>query len=193
MSVIAACRIEDRPAGAAPYGRVAVALHWLVALALTGQVAFGFLLDRLAPRGTPARTEVLNLHKSIGIAIGLLIVLRLAWRLAHRPPPWPAAMAAWQRRAAHLGHRTLYACMVLLPLSGYVASNFSRRGVILFGTPLAPWGPDLPEVYRALQRVHDASAFVLCALVAGHVAFALKHALVDRDGVLSRMWPWSRA
>lgn len=171
------------------YGRVAVLLHWLIGLAILGQVAFGFLLDDLAPRGTPDRGTVINLHKSVGIVLALLIVLRLGWRLSHRPPAWSGAMPGWQQRLALLGHRLMYACMIVAPLAGYVASNFSKHGVKFFGKPLPPWGPDLPTVYAVFNNLHVASAWLLAALIAGHVLFALKHLLVDRDGVFHRMWP----
>ncbi len=173
----------------ARYDRVAIALHWLIGLALLAQIVFGFLLDDIAPRGTPARAATINLHKSFGIVLGVLIVLRLAWRLRHTPPAWPAVMSAAQQRLATLGHRTLYACMLLLPLSGYTASNFSKRGVTFFGTALKPWGPDLPQVYNFFNAMHEVTGLVFAALIVGHVAIALKHALVDRDGVFSRMLP----
>jgi len=171
------------------YDRVAIALHWLIGVAILGQVTFGFLLDEIAPRGTPARTEVINLHKSFGVVLGLLIIARLAWRLAHRPPRWPDAMPPWQRRAAEFAHRALYVCMVVTPLAGYLASNFSKHGVKFFGTPLPPWGADLPQVYGFFNGIHIVTAYVFTALIAVHVAAALKHALVDRDGVFSRMLP----
>ncbi len=173
----------------ARYTRVAIALHWLIGLALLAQIAFGFLLDDLAPRGTPARAATINLHKSVGIVLFVLIAARLLWRLRHAPPAWPASMPAWQHGAARFGHRTLYACMVVAPLAGYVASNFSKHGVRFFGARLAPWGPDLPRVYDALNGLHVATAWLLTALIAGHIAVSLKHALIDRDEVFSRMWP----
>jgi len=171
------------------YDPVAVALHWALGVALLAQIAFGFALDTIAPRGTPARSDVINLHKSCGIVLGLLIALRLAWRLRHPPPAWSAALSTLHQRAATVGHRALYACMLLMPLSGYVASNFSRRGVRFFGHAWAPWGPDLPAVYGFFNGVHVVTAFVFAALVLGHVAFAVWHAAVRRDGVLERMWP----
>ncbi|MDN3920781.1 cytochrome b [Roseateles violae] len=171
------------------YDRVARALHWLIGLALLAQIAFGFLLDEIAPRGTPARGAVINLHKSIGLVLALAIVLRLAWRLRHRPPPWPAAMPAWQQRAAAWGHRGLYLCMLAMPLSGYLASNFSKHGVRFFGLALRPWGPDLPAVYGLFNGLHIATAWLFLALIAGHVLAALKHAWIDRDGVFARMGP----
>ena len=179
------------PGKPASYDAVAVALHWTLGIALLAQIAFGFALDSLAPRGTPARTDVINLHKSTGIVLGVLIVLRLAWRLRHAPPRWPSVLSAFQRRAAILGHRALYACMLLMPLSGYLASNMSRRGVRFFGHVWAPWGPDSPAAYAFFNGVHVVTAFVFAALVIGHVGFAVWHAGVRRDGVFERMWPRS--
>jgi cytochrome b561 len=181
------------PARRAPsalrYDAVAVALHWLVGAALLAQIAFGFLLDPLAPRGTPARAGVVNLHKSFGVLLAAFILLRLAWRLTHAPPPWPASMRPWQQRAAQLWHRALYACMLLLPLSGYLASNLSKHGIRFFGHPWPAWGPDWPAAYGFFNGLHGVTAWVLCALIGGHVAAALKHALSDRDGVLTRIMP----
>lgn len=171
------------------YDRVAITLHWLIGLALLAQIGFGFLLDDIAPRGTPARAATINLHKSCGIVLGVLIVLRLIWRQRRAPPAWPAVMSAAQQRAATLGHRALYACMLLMPLSGYIASNFSKHGVKFFGAALKPWGPDLPQVYNFFNVIHVATAFVFSALIVGHVAISLKHALIDRNGVFSRILP----
>jgi cytochrome b561 len=180
--------VDTPPANASPhYTRTAVAMHWLFGLALLGQIAFGFLLDAIASRGTPARAGTVNLHKSFGIVLAALLVARLAWRLSHPPPVWPVTMAPWERRAARQVHRAMYVCMLLMPLSGYVASNFSRFGVRFFGFAWPPWGPEAPQVYAVFNGVHIATAYVFCALIAGHVLAALKHALVDRDTVLSRI------
>ncbi len=171
------------------YGRVAIALHWLVAAALFAQIGFGFLLDDLAPRGTPGRAAMINLHKSLGICLGLFIAGRLVWRLTHAVPAFAGSMPRWQRRAAQAMHAALYACMLALPLAGYLASNFSKHGVRFFGTRLAPWGPDLTAVYAFFNGLHVVLSWLLCALIALHVLAALKHALIDRDTVFSRMWP----
>ena len=180
-------------AGVAPsvarYDRVAAWLHWGIAALLLAEIAFGLLLDEIAPRGTPARAGVINLHKSFGIVLGILIVLRIVWRLGHPPPPWPATMSARRRRAANLGHVALYVCMVVAPLAGYLGSNFSKYGVRFFGVALAPWGPDWPAAYSFLVGLHDASAYLLLALTIGHVAMALKHALIERDGIFARIAP----
>lgn len=171
------------------YDRVAALLHWGIGLLLVAEIAFGLLLDEIAPRGTPARGGVINLHKSVGIVIGVLIVVRIAWRLRHAAPPWPATMSIRRQRAASLGHLLLYACMVVAPLAGYLGSNFSKHGVRFFGVALAPWGPDWPAAYSFLVGLHDASTYLLLALTIGHVAMALKHALIERDGIFTRIAP----
>jgi cytochrome b561 len=173
----------------ARYTGTAIALHWLIAVLLLGQFVFGLMLEDI-PRGTPARGYYVNLHKSSGIVIGLLILLRLGWRLTHRPPPLPAAMPPWQRHAARLSHAVLYLCMLALPLSGYLASNFSRHGVKFFNlVRWAPWGPDDKTLYALFNSIHHLAALLLALFVAVHVLAVAKHMLVDRDGLLLRMWP----
>lgn len=173
----------------ASYTGTAIALHWLVALLLLGQYAFGLALDDI-PRGTPARGYYVNLHKSVGILIGLLILLRIGWCLAHKPPPLPAGMAPWQRRAAWFSHAALYACMLALPLSGYLASNVSRHGIKFFNTlRWAPWGPDDKALYAFFNGAHHLAALLLALLVGLHLLAVAKHSFVDRDRLLLRMWP----
>ncbi len=169
------------------YDRVAIALHWSIGLAVIAQVSFGIFLDEIAPRGTPARGTVVNLHKSCGLVLLALVLARLAWRLRHAPPPWPASVPPWQQRAARWTHRALYGCMLLSPLSGATASNFSKHGVKFFGTYIPPWGPDLPAVYAFFNGLHDIVGWTFVGLIAVHVAAALKHLWWDRDGVAGRM------
>ena len=182
-------RPTDDGSKALRYDRVAAWLHWSIGLLLLAEIAFGLLLDEIAPRGTPARGSVINLHKSFGIVLGVLIVVRVAWRLAHSPPPWPASMSPRRRRAAELGHFALYGCMLVAPLAGYLGSNFSKHGIRFFGVAIAPWGPDWPATYSLFVAVHDASAYLLLALAVGHVVMALRHALVERDGMFARIAP----
>ncbi|MDB5791672.1 MAG: uncharacterized protein JWQ80_1696 [Massilia sp.] len=173
----------------ARYTATAIALHWLIALLLLGQFAFGLMLEDI-PRGTPERGYYVNLHKSSGIVIGLLILLRLGWRLAHKPPPLPASTPSWQRRAARFSHIALYVCMLALPLSGYLGSNFSKHGVKFFNVVRwAPWGPDDQALYAFFNGAHRLFALLLALLVAIHVLAVAKHMLVDRDRLLLRMWP----
>jgi len=173
----------------ARYTTTAITLHWLIALLLLGQFAFGLLLDDIQ-RGTPARGIYVNLHKSSGILIGLLILARIGWRLTHRPPPLPDTMPAWQRHAARLSHIVLYLCMAMLPLSGYLASNFSRHGIKFFNVVhWQPWGPDDKTLYAFFNQTHHLAALLLAIFVALHLLAVAKHMLIDRDGLLLRMWP----
>jgi cytochrome b561 len=175
--------MEDR------YSRTAIALHWVIALAVLGQIAFGWYLQTV-PRLTPDRTVVVNFHKSTGLVIGLLIVMRLAWRLTHKPPPLPASMPAWEVRAAQASHAFLYACMLIMPVAGYTASNFSKFGVKFFNAvTFPPWGVDDRAVYAFFNGVHVATSYVFVALIAIHVGAALKHLFFPRHGIFRRMMP----
>lgn len=169
------------------YTTTARVLHWLLVLALLAQVGLGWYLGEI-PRGTPARTLYVNFHKSTGLIIGLLIILRLYWRLTHPAPPLPGRLPAWERMAAKWSHAGLYACMIVMPLSGYVASNFSKYGVNFFNAIKLPaWGGDNPAIYKALNGAHLVTSFLFVGLIAVHALAALRH-LFKRDGVFSRMW-----
>jgi cytochrome b561 len=171
------------------YTRTAVALHWLIALGVLAQIGFGWYLQEI-PRGTPDRTIYVNFHKSTGMILGLLILVRLGWRLTHTPPPLPQAMPAWQRVAARISHVLLYVCMVTMPLAGYTASNFSKFGVnFMNAVMLPPWGINDRAIYAFFNGLHVWTSYLFVTLIAIHVLAALKHLLIDRDGVFRRMWP----
>jgi len=175
--------MEDR------YSRTAMALHWVIALAVLAQIAFGWYLQTV-PRLTPDRTIFVNLHKSTGLVIGVLILVRLTWRLTHKPPPLPMSMPAWERRAARASHALLYVCMLIMPAAGYIASNFSKFGVKLFNAvTLPPWGADDRAVYAFFNGLHVATSYVFVALIALHVGAALKHLFFPRHGIFRRMLP----
>jgi len=171
------------------YTRTAIALHWLIAAAVLGQIAFGWYLQTV-PRLTPERAIFVNWHKSTGVVIGILILVRIAWRLSHKPPPFPASIPAWEQSAARVNHALLYVCMVVMPVAGYTASNFSKFGVKLFNAVLLPpWGPDDRAIYAAFNALHITTSFVFVALIAVHVAAALRHLFLTRYGIFRRMLP----
>ena len=171
------------------YTRTAVALHWVIAAAVFVQIGLGLWMIGI-PKSPPGlRAYWFNVHKSIGITIGLLVIARLLWRLAHRPPALPASMAPWQRLAAQLSHFALYACLILLPLSGYLGSSFTQYPIKYFGYTLPHWGWEAPALKELMSQVHFAAACVLIMLIVLHVAAALKHRFIDRDGVFERMFP----
>ena len=171
------------------YSRTAMLLHWLIAFLLLGQFAFGWYLSEI-PRGTPPRGYFVNLHKSTGLLIGLLIVVRIGWRLTHPPPALPDSVPQWQQKVAAGTHYGLYVLMVMMPLSGYMASNFSKYGVNFFNVyKLAPWGNDDKVIYAFFNQTHLVTSWLLLAMVLVHVLAALKHVWVDRDTIFFRMWP----
>jgi cytochrome b561 len=141
---------------------------------------------------TPTRLKLYNWHKWAGIVILTLSALRLAWRLTHRPPP-DAPMPAWQQRAAHATHRALYVLFFAVPLAGWAYSSAAGFPVVVFGVlPLPDFVPAERELAALLKPLHRLLAWSLAALVAMHVAAALKHQWIDRDGLLRRMMPGRR-
>jgi len=171
------------------YNNVAIALHWILAVGILCQIGLGWYLLEV-PRGTPARTVWVNFHKSVGLTLATLILVRVAWWFTHRSPPLPASMPPWERLAARANHTLLYVCMVGMPLTGYIASNFSKFGIrYFFLVDLPPWGVDDKQIYALFNGTHKALSYLFVTLIALHVLATLKHVFVDRDGVLNRIWP----
>ena len=173
----------------APYSRTAIALHWLAGVAIIATFSFGLYMVDLP--FSPARIRQYNWHKWAGIAILALSALRLLWRLRHAPPPLPSAMPAWQRRVSHATHHLMYLLFFAVPLAGWAYSSAAGFSVVWFGVlPLPDWVPRDAGLAELLKPVHRGLAYALGALVVLHVAAALKHQFVDRDGLLSRMLPF---
>ncbi len=169
------------------YSGVAIALHWLLAAALAASFGVGLFMSDLA--NSPLKLRLYNWHKWAGITILALSVLRLAWRLTHRAPP-DVAMPGWQRSAAHTIHRLLYGLFFAVPLAGWAYSSAAGFPVVLFGVlPLPDFVPASKVLAEAIKPWHAGLAFALAGLVLVHVAAAIKHHFVDRDGLLGRMWP----
>jgi cytochrome b561 len=179
---------SDRPER---YTTTAIALHWIIAVAVLGQIALGWGMQEIPKDPVGPRVNAFNLHKSIGLTILALMALRLIWRATHRPPPLPA-MPAWQARAARINHWVLYICLFLQPLSGYVGSAVSGYPVRYFGMLLPAWAAKNIALKDFLSVVHLVNSGILAAAIALHIAAALRHQIVERDGLLWRMWPRAR-
>ena len=174
------------------YSRVAIALHWLLALCLLAIFVVGVYMADLP--FSPQRLKLYNWHKWAGVSILILSVLRLLWRATHTPPALPAkvvsSMPAWQMTAYHATHGLLYALFFIVPLVGWAYSSAAGFPIVLFGVlPL----PDFVSADKALAELikpwHEISAFAMAGLALLHMAAALKHHFVDRDGLLQRMVP----
>jgi cytochrome b561 len=178
------------------YGPVAMLLHWVLAAMIVVSLGVGLYMTGLPL--SPLRIKLYSWHKWAGIAILLLSALRLLWRLGHPPPALPAPMAArmprWQRASYRLGQRLMYLLFFAVPLLGWAYSSALGVPVVWFGVlPLPDFVPVDRELAEALlQPLHKYSAFTLAGATLLHVAAALKHHWIDRDGLLQRMWPAPR-
>ena len=180
------------------YTRVAMLLHWLVAALIIANVALGWGVHLLPG---PAVRRGIDLHKSIGLTVLGLAVLRILWRLSHRPPPMPATYGRGERRLAHAAHAGLYLLILGIPLSGYLHdSAFAQAAthpLTLFGLVPVPRLPAIAALDPASKQhvhafwfaVHVWLGYVLYGLFALHLAGALKHQFVDREPELERMLP----
>jgi cytochrome b561 len=178
------------------YTRTAVVLHWLVAVLIVVNIVLGLGAESLPDDWVRLAIDA---HKSTGITVLGLALLRILWRVAHPPPPLPRTYARWERFAAHAAHGALYALMLLLPLSGWLHDSAWKDAAThpmqLFG--LVPWPriafiehiePVTKETLHDLfYAFHTGFGYVLYALVALHVGGALKHQLFDREAELERM------
>jgi len=169
------------------YNRVAIALHWIVATLVIGQFALGWLMQEIAKQPPGARAAAFNFHKSLGLTLLALMLLRLTWRLTHKPSALPAAMPAWQSRLAHGTHWLIYATLIALPLVGYLGSEFSGYPVKYFGIALPAWLGKNPQAKDLMSLAHLTLTWVLAGAVTLHLAGVVKHGLVDNDGLLARM------
>ena len=170
------------------YTNVAIILHWLIALLLIANLTFGLGHDWLKDaRGM----DILPVHKSIGLTILVLSVLRLMWRLGHRPPPLPAEMGVFTRRLARTVHGLFYVVIIVMPLSGWVMSSAGQRALSWFGLFDVPkFAVEKGSIAAGVSHeTHELLAWFIIALIVLHVAAALYHHFLRRDAVLASIMP----
>ena len=194
------------------YTRVAITLHWVIALLIFAMIPVGWWMsDAILEKATRAQAlKVFPIHKAVGMTILALTVVRLGWRLSHRAPPLPQKMPAWERLAARATHWLFYVLLLAMPLSGwiYASAGYSEAFHSFISVPLSWFGlfqiPEFPgvstqpdETRKAIGltavAVHSKLAWAMIALAGLHIAAALKHQIVNRDDVLSRMLPFLKA
>ena len=169
------------------YDPVAKSLHWLMAALIIGLWGVGLGMEEL-PKGD-LRSQIIGLHKALGVVVLALVVVRLAWRATHSAPPLPATMPAWEQLGAKLGHLALYGLMIAIPAAGILMSQSAGRDVNVFGwivPTLVEKSDDLKEVFG---EAHETLAWLLAVVLVVHVAAALRHHFMLKDDVLSRMLP----
>lgn len=181
--------LDDTAGTAGPrYTKVAIWLHWLIGLAVIANIGLAMLTEGL-PRET--HRAAMGVHKALGITILALTVVRILWRLGHRPPPLPAAIPAWQRLLSSFVHFLFYVLLILLPLSGWVWMSAADRPIDFFGLFTIPMivAPD-ESLADVMHDRHEAMGLMMLALAAIHILAALKHRFVDRRGFIGRMNPF---
>lgn len=172
------------------YHPIAKTLHWVMALAIFGLLALGFVMHDMPL--SPEKLQYFSWHKWAGISIFVLVWVRLAWRWVSPPPAYANSMPRHLQILAHLGHFALYALMVAIPLTGWLMSSAKGVQTVWFGVlPI----PDLlsrdKELGHFLEEIHSVLNWALMALIVGHVGAALKHHVIDRDDILTRMLPFT--
>jgi cytochrome b561 len=183
------------------YGSVAMTLHWLIAAAVIANLAIGLYMGDL-PRGDPDKFALIALHKSIGLSVLALSVLRVLWRLVNPVPPLPAGLSPWLKFAGRVTHFLLYFLIVAIPLAGWLMVSVGSMGhptpvFGLFGWPSFPVLADMPRsvghpYHEAFETAHVWLAWSAIILIPLHIGAALYHQFVRRDDVLMRMLPGTR-
>lgn len=166
----------------ATYSRVARWLHWIMGLLIIGNLAGGLLHD-LAPR------LIMPLHKSTGLLILALALVRIGWRLTHRPPAFPAAMAGWERTVASVTHGIFYALIVVIPLSGWIMASAGDRPLDFYGLfPVMKFDVVKEStLWEVAHEGHELLGYAMIGLLVLHIGAALRHHFVLKDGMLARM------
>lgn len=174
------------------YGAIACSLHWVIAALAVTVVSLGWALEWAAPN-TPPRASILFVHRSVGLLVLVLMVTRAGWRGRHPPPPLPLSVGGVEARLAHLTHIGLYLIFIAMPLSGYLNTAAAGHNLSFFGLFLIP-APNAssPRLAQWAIAFHLVGQYLVYTLVVLHVAGALYHGLIRRDGVLERMLPRRR-
>ena len=172
------------------YTNAAIALHWLIGLLIFAAFPIGLIMSNMS--FTPFTLKLYSWHKWIGVTVFGLAIIRLLWRITHQPPP--AKINHREKILAHIAHFALYVLLFAIPISGWLMSSAHGYQTVYLGIwPL----PDLVAKNEALAKtladIHSRLNWILSGLVALHVLGALKHHMIDRNDVLTRMLPlWKR-
>jgi cytochrome b561 len=171
------------------YTGFAIFLHWLVALGVFCVVPLGAYMHDLP--ASPVKFELYAYHKSIGVCILLLMIIRVLWRFKHTPPALPNSMSAKEQMIAHAMAFGMYVLLFTSPLTGYLMSSFFGKAVVVFGLfqlpALVAPSEDMGKLFATLHMI---SNFTLATLISLHILASLKHHFKDKDAVLARMLPF---
>lgn len=168
------------------YPLLARVLHWGLALLIIATTAVGWLM--MAIEDQPGSSWYFEQHKSVGIVIAALVLWRIGLRFSYRPASLPTTVPDWQIKLSRVIQFLLYMMMILLPVTGYLGASYSKSGVSFFGWATPRWALADHATAEQYFDIHGTLIWVLIALLVAHVLGALKHLVLDKDGVNQRMW-----
>lgn len=170
------------------YSNTSIVLHWLIAILIVIAFILGNIMSDM--KFSPTKLQYYSYHKWLGVTILGLVAIRLITRLFNKAPPYPDSMGKIQKKMASAMHILLYVLMFAVPLSGYFYTLAAGYPVVYLGLFQLPVliGPQ-PEIKESLKDLHEILNNIMLALVLLHVAAALKHQFLDKDGLLQRMRP----
>lgn len=168
------------------YGMPAVVLHWAIAAFIVVLTGLGWYM--MSVEKQPGSGWLFDLHKSLGLTVFALIIVRILWRATHRPEGLPDSVPAWQATLSTAIHWALYVCMIVMPLTGFLGASHQKQGPKFFGLKLPAWTTPNRDLAEQFFTIHSITVWVLVTLVALHTLAGLKHLLIDRNRVFHRMW-----
>ena len=189
------------------YTKTAKILHWLIALGIFAMFALGWFMSDIPKEAAKQsvfdifdlgifhwtsaeevspRSFYFNVHKSFGVTIFALIIIRILWRLTHTPPALLASYKAIERKLANGAHRLLYLLMLILPLSGVIMAVYSKYGIKWFGMDFIK-GLDNNPMREIFKSAHEIIGLVMIAIIVIHILGALKHQFIDKDETMDRI------
>lgn len=189
------------------YTKTAKILHWLIAIGIFGMFALGWFMSDIPKEAAKQsvfdifdlgifhwisaeevspRSFYFNVHKSFGVTIFALIIIRILWRLTHTPPALLASYKAIERKLANGAHRLLYLLMLILPLSGVIMAVYSKYGIKWFGMDFIK-GLDNNPMREIFKSAHEIIGLVMIAIIVIHILGALKHQFIDKDETMDRI------
>lgn len=170
------------------FGFVSITFHWVMALLIIGMLCLGFYMTDL-PRSME-KLSLIGWHKSFGVLILMLVVLRFLWRFMNITPTYADKTPTWEKLAAHAMHYALYGFMFVMPLTGWLMSSAAGLAVSFFGLFTLPNLVSANPIWKnVFFQIHSTCASILIGLIALHVLAALKHHFWDKDDILRRMFP----
>lgn len=174
------------------YSRTAMVLHWLIAALIVANLLLGFFHGDFEK---PVRASMMWWHKSLGLSILALTLVRVAWRLGHRPPPFDPVLKAWEVAAARAAHWLFYVLLIVIPVSGWLVVSTSGRATSFFGLFDVPPLPvsTARDAHELAEKVHELLGYAMLALLILHVLGALKHHFEGHRHLIGRMAPWLRS